>query len=201
LPRNATGISSVFKYHPFRFIDVKAQAEIQKQVVQHSAVSTTEQKSRFYMDFDFMCASDSDFNQVDKSKDCVILSYDGFSLYLMIVNKDSHFIWIFLITSKEPLINIVSVFLRQHSLKDGGCIRMDQGGELACSKTFSDVVLHDVHYTVKPTRSDSPSQNGSVKIYNNKFGIRTRALLYGSGLLLKFWSTALLHLVFLHNTS
>ncbi len=40
---------------------------------------------------------------------------------------------------------------------------------------------------------------GAPEIYNDKFGVRTHALLYGAGLPARFWSTALLHLVDLHN--
>jgi hypothetical protein len=52
---------------------------------------------------------------------------------------------------------------------------------------------------VEPTGADSPSQNSAIKIYNDKFGVRTRSLLYGSGLPAKYWSAALLHSVYLHN--
>jgi hypothetical protein len=44
-----------------------------------------------------------------------------------------------------------------------------------------------------------PSQNGAAEIYNNKFAIKTRTLLYGSNLPAKYWSDALLHSVYLHN--
>jgi hypothetical protein len=52
---------------------------------------------------------------------------------------------------------------------------------------------------LKPTGSNSPTQNGAVEIYNIKFGLKTRTLLYGSGLLANYWSAALCHAVFLHN--
>ena len=51
---------------------------------------------------------------------------------------------------------------------------------------------------IEPTGADSPSQNGAV-IYNGKLAVRTRSLLFGSGLPAKYWSSALLHLVYLHN--
>jgi hypothetical protein len=47
--------------------------------------------------------------------------------------------------------------------------------------------------------ADSPLQSGAVEIYNDKFGIRTRSLLYGAGLPAKYWSAALVHAVYLHN--
>ncbi len=61
------------------------------------------------------------------------------------------------------------------------------------------MLLRDFHYTLEPTGADSPSQNGAVEIYNDKFAVQTRTLLYGSGLPAKFWSAALLHSVYLHN--
>ena len=61
------------------------------------------------------------------------------------------------------------------------------------------MLLRTFHYTIEPPGEDSPSQNGAAKIYNNKFAVRTRTLLYGSGLPTTFWSSALLHSVYLHN--
>jgi hypothetical protein len=61
------------------------------------------------------------------------------------------------------------------------------------------MLLWDFHYTLEPTGVDSPSQIGAVEVYNDKFAIRTRTLLYGSGLPSKFWSATLLHSVYLPN--
>jgi hypothetical protein len=52
---------------------------------------------------------------------------------------------------------------------------------------------------MEPTGADSPSQNGAVKIYNDKLAIRARTLLYGLGLPAKYWSVTLLHSVYLAN--
>jgi hypothetical protein len=106
---------------------------------------------------------------------------------------------VFLTNTKEPPINIINVFLTGFGHEHGGSIRTDQGGELARSFTLSDVVLRTHHYVVKPTGVDSRSQNGAVEIYNGKLAVRACTLLYGSGLLAKYWSTALLHWVYLHN--
>jgi len=107
---------------------------------------------------------------------------------------------VFLTASKSPPIDIVKEFLTQHGHEDGGCIQTDQGGELARSSVFQDMLLRDFHFTLEPTGADSPSQNGDMEIYNDKFAVRTRTLLYGSGLPAKFWSAALLHSVYLHNS-
>ncbi len=146
-----------------------------------------------------MRASASDFGKRSKATDRAVFSYDGYLSYLLVVDEASRYTWVFLTSSKDPPIDIVSAFLTQHGHEDGGCIRTDQGGELAGSAAFIDMVLRDYRYTVEPTGSDSPSQNGAVEIYNDEFGIKTRTLLYGSGLPAKYWSSALCHSVFLHN--
>jgi hypothetical protein len=61
------------------------------------------------------------------------------------------------------------------------------------------MLLRDIHYTLESTGADSPSQNGAVEVYIDKFAICTRTFLYGSGLPAKFWSAALLHSLYLHN--
>ena len=199
LPGNVTGIPSVFEYHPFRFIDFKEQARIRKQAAQRSAVRTTERKKRFYMDFGFMRASAADYSRPHNGTDRVVRSYDGYTSYLLIIDEASRYVWVFLTASKNPPLDIVTEFLHQHGHEDGGSIRTDQGGELARSTAFQDLLLRQFHYTLEPTGADSPSQNGAVEIYNDKFAVRTRTLLYGSGLPAQFWSAALLHSVYLHN--
>ncbi len=146
-----------------------------------------------------MRASTSDYSHPQKSKDRVVQLYDGFTSYLLIVNEATRYVWVFLTTSKDPPLDIVSKFLHHHSHKTGGSIRTDQGGELAHSLEFQDLVLWKFHYTLEPTGADSPSQNGTVKVYNDKFAVRARTLLFGSGLSAEYWSAALLHSVYLHN--
>ena len=90
--------------------------------------------------------------------------------------------WVFLTKSKDPPIDIVRAFLTLHGHSDGGCVRTDQGGELASSGAFWNLLMREFSYSLEPTGADSPSQNGAVEIYNDKLGIWTRALLYGAGL-------------------
>jgi hypothetical protein len=199
LPGNATGIPSVFEYHPFRFLDFKEQARVRKQAAQRSAERTSEAKKRYYMDFGFMRSSRSDYSRPNKRYDRVISSWDGYSSYLLIVDEASRFIWVFLTKSKDPPIDIIDKFLQKFGHADGGSIRTDQGGELAGSSALLDMVLRQHSYVFEPTGADSPSQNGQAEIYNDKLAVRTRTLLYGAGLPAKFWSSALLHAVYLHN--
>jgi hypothetical protein len=42
LPGNVTGVLSTFQFHPFKYVDFKEQAHIQKQAAQRMAERTTE---------------------------------------------------------------------------------------------------------------------------------------------------------------
>jgi hypothetical protein len=131
LPGNTICLPAEFDYHPFCFIDFKAQAQTRKQATQCSAVRTPDRRQRFYMDFGFMRTSAANYSQASKSKDCVVYSYDGFTSYLLILDEALQFIWVFLTLSKDPPLDLVSEFLHQHGHEDGGCVRTDQGGKLA----------------------------------------------------------------------
>jgi hypothetical protein len=45
-----------------------------------------------------------------------------------------------------------------------GVIRTDQGGELARSAAYRELMLNTFGYVVEPTGADSPSQNGGAEI-------------------------------------
>ncbi len=119
--------------------------------------------------------------------------------YLLVVDEASRYIWVFLMKSKEPPLDIIDTFLDRFGHVNGGSIHSNQGGELARSFAFSDLLLRKHKYVIEPTGVDSPSQNGAVEMYNAKLAIRTRTLLFGSGLPVKYWSSALIHAVYLHN--
>ncbi len=104
----------------------------------------------------------------------------------------------FLTKSKDPPIDILLAFLKKFGVGTG-VIRTDQGGKLAHSNTFRDMVLAEFGFVVKPTGADSPSQNGGTESYNHILAVKVRTLLYGTGLPACFWSAALLHAVYLHN--
>jgi hypothetical protein len=146
-----------------------------------------------------MRSSRLDYLHPDKCSDRVIASWDGYSSYLLIVDDASRYIWVFLTKSKTPPIDIIDKFLQKFGHANGGSIRTDQGGELAGSSVLSDMVLRNHSYVFEPSGADSPSQNGQAEIYNDKLAVRTRTLLYGAGLPAKYWSSALLHAVYLHN--
>ena len=145
-----------------------------------------------------MRASSEDYKCPNKATDRVVTSYDGYSSHLLVIDGASRRVWAFLTKTKEPPLDILRAFMTKFGIGNG-VVRTDQGGELARSSLFRDMMLRDFGYVVEPTGADSPSQNGGAEIYNNTLAVKVRTLLYGSGLPAKFWSAALLHAVYLHN--
>jgi len=146
-----------------------------------------------------MRASTSDFSCPNKKSDRAVNLYDGSSLYLLIVDEATRFIWVFLTKSKAPPLDILDAFFARFGHEHGGSVRTDQGGELARSSDLSDLFLRKYHYVMEPTGADSPSQNGAIEIYNDKLAVCTRTLIYGAGLPAKYWSAVLQHSIYLHN--
>ncbi len=198
LPSNVIGTPKSCEYHPFSLIDFKEQAYIRKQAAGHTAERIPTCSAEFFMDFAFMRASTEDYKRPNKATDRIVTSYNGYSSYLVIVDSASRRVWGFLTKSKDPPIDILRAFLKKFGVGTGG-IRTDQGGKLARSDTFRDMVLAKFGYIVEPTSADSPSQNGGAESYNHTLVVKVRTLLYGAGLPARFWSAALLHAVYLHN--
>ena len=86
---------------------------------------------RFYMDFGFLRALAADYTQPSTKTDRIVTSFDGYKAYLLIVDKATRHVWVFLMKSKDLSVDKASDFLKRFSLADGGLIRCDQGGELA----------------------------------------------------------------------
>ena len=139
---------------------------------------------RFYMDFGFLRALTSNYSRPN-TKECIIEYFDGFSSYLLIIDEVSHYVWVFLCTSKDPLIDIVKTFLELYGLKSGGLVQCDQGEELARSRKFLKTV-YKCQYIVEPTGADDPAANGSVETWNGTLAITVRILLYGANPLAKY---------------
>ncbi|EJK59937.1 hypothetical protein THAOC_19786 [Thalassiosira oceanica] len=199
LPQHVEGTPNEFHLHPFRHIDIRERAAIRRQAARRSATKAQDTGQRWFMDFGFMRASTSDYSRPNPKRDRVVESYDGFWAYLLIVDEASRRAWVFLTTSKEPPVEFASEFMRINGRPDGGVIRCDQGGELARSSRFRQVMFEQHRYIVEPTGADSPSQNGGAERVNGTLAVIVRTLLYGSCLDASFWSAALLHAVYLYN--
>ncbi len=98
-----------------------------------------------------MRASTSDYAYPNKSTDRVVSSHDEYMSYLLVIDEASRMAWVFLTKSKDPPIDIVCVFLTLHGHSDGGCVRTDQGGELASSGAFRDLLMREFSYSLELT--------------------------------------------------
>jgi hypothetical protein len=77
-------------------------------------------------------------------------------------------------------------------------IRTDNGGELAGSDEFRTKV-GEHGYILETTAPDTSSQNGLAERPHRTLKEKVRCLLYTAGLGVTFWSSALLHAVWLYN--
>jgi hypothetical protein len=118
-PKCVDGTPAVFMPHPFCFDDFKEQACVQKQPIGHDPDKAPAPKMRFFMDFGFMRSLHSDYCSTRLGLNHVVECFEGYSSYLIIVDKASRYVWMFLRKSKEPPINLVLAFLAIHGSPDG----------------------------------------------------------------------------------
>ena len=86
ITKAADGLPDVLVPHPFRFQNIKEQANIRRQPASHSSKRLTRPGQRFFMDFGFMRASTDDFSRPDSKRDRVVKSFDGYNSYLAVVD-------------------------------------------------------------------------------------------------------------------
>jgi hypothetical protein len=101
--------------------------------------------AEFYMDFGFMGSSTKDYKCPNKATNHVVTSYDGYSKYIVIVDGASCRVWVILTKSKDPPIKILRAFMSKFGLAKG-LVRTDQGGELAQSSSFHNMMLDKFKY-------------------------------------------------------
>ena len=181
------------KRHELRSCNICNEMNVTKRNTSHSVDANINAfAQRFQIDFGFMRA------QTDNKK-ISVRSHDGYNSYLLLVDYYTRYTWVFLTKNKSPPINTVTKFLNTYGNKDGiRIIRTDQGGELARSSAFKEVV-HMAGYTLEITGSDNSSQNAIAERPHRTLADMVRAGLENSGLHYKFWSDALLHAVYIKN--
>lgn len=125
LPQHAIGIPKAFEFHPFRYIDFKEQVRIRKQPAGRNPVSISRRGQQFHMDFGFLRASTEDFRATRAKTDRIVESFDGYTSYLLVVDKTTRYTWLFLTKTKKPPVEIIRIFLDKYGHEDGGLIRVD----------------------------------------------------------------------------
>jgi hypothetical protein len=128
----------------------------------------------------------------------VIESQEGYITYLLIVDGHTHKVWVYPIKMKEHPIETVDLFLQQFGLRDGTqrYIHTDQGGELAKSTAFCNIVAKH-GYAIKSTGPNVSSQNGRRD--TALLPTMVWCMLYGASLSAEFWADALVYAAYLYN--
>ena len=148
------------------------------------------------MDFGFVRGSEY---KIKNESGPTLTSIDGFNSYLIIVDRITRYIWIFLTTSKSPPIHVAQRVLNKFkSNNTHRTVRTDQGGELAKSGLFQKMI-DDEHFTLEMTGSDASAQNETAEIPNKTLGNMMRCILHNANLGPEYWSYALIHAVYIKN--
>lgn len=151
----------------------------------------------FQMDFGFVRSK----NWVMKTEEGkTITSIDGFNSYLLVIDRATRYLWVYLTKSKAPPIAAVNKLLQFYGpqVKGDKVIRTDLGGELARSHAFQKLV-DDNNYRLETTGAFSSKQNGLVERPHRDLANIMRSLLYNADLGPQYWSFALIHAVYLKN--
>ena len=111
----------------------------------------------FHMDFGLVRGSTY---RIKQEHGLTTTSIDGFNSYLIIVDRVTRYIWVFLTTSKSPPMNLAQrVIKKSKSVNEHRTVRTNQGGELGRSSLFQKMVdLQKI--TLKLTGSGTSAQNG-----------------------------------------
>jgi len=129
-----------------------------------------------------------------------ITSLDGYNSYLLIIDRKTRRLWVFLTKSKAPPITTARDFLQKNGCRFSTrkIIRTDQGGELWRSTEFQNMVQAE-HFLLQPTATDSSFQNGLAERPNRTLGNMLRCILKIANLGPEYWSWAILHAVYIKN--
>ena len=113
----------------------------------------------FHMDFGFVRGSGYSIKQENKP---TVTSIDGFSSYLIIVDRVTRYLWVFLTTSKSPPITIAQKILNKFKCKNPHrTVRTDQGKELGKSTSrilvicFDSCSIHQESATAFPNKENT----------------------------------------------
>ena len=150
----------------------------------------------FHMDFGFVRGSDY---SVKRENAPTITSIDGYNSYLIIVDRVTRYLWLFLTASKAPPLTIVDKVLNKFKCKNPHrTVRTDQGGELGRSHEFQKVVVKN-DFVLELTGAAASAQNAHAESPNKYLANMMRCLLHAADLGSEYWSFALIHAAYIKN--
>ena len=149
----------------------------------------------FHCDFGFM-RSKSYQQKDDEGK--LQTSIDGKRAYLLIIDRYTRYMWVYIANSKRPPIQFCkSVLNKFKSSTKHRTVRCDQG-ELASSNDFKKM-LQEEEFSLQVTGSNNSRQNGMAECPHRTLAQMVRCTLQGAGLGPEYWSYALQHCVSVKN--
>ena len=158
----------------------------------------------FQMDIGFIRGPTNLEAVVDRREEAhtkLIDSRQGYSCYLLIIDRRSRYLWAFPLKTKSVQPTLIDTFLTIHGYKGPApdkVIRSDGEGSLAASAQFRKLVARH-GFLVQSTATDTSSQNGLAERPHRTLGTMVRCLLYSSGLNTMFWADALVYAAYIYN--
>jgi hypothetical protein len=129
----------------------------------------------FHMDMGFVRGKKLSYIDEDG---CLVASLDGYSSYLLIIDRASRYTWVFLTKGKTPQMENIRAFLDIHGSKHSTqrYIWTYEGGKLGRSHKFQMLVCK-ANYIFQSTAPDASFQNGIAECPNLTFGDMMRCML------------------------
>ena len=150
----------------------------------------------FHLDFGFVRGSEYEF-VTDEGKR--LTSIDGKNAYLLLVDRKTRYMWIYLTHSKEPPLNAIEMVLSKFGSNDKHrTVRTDQDKGLSKSKDYLDL-LEKLKFTPEMTGTDNSQQNSRAERPHRDLSQMMRCLLHSSGLGPEYWTYALRMAVYIKN--
>ena len=112
-----------------------------------------------HMDYGFVRGSDWSRKENDGK---LVTSIDKYRSYLLVIDRYSRYIWIYLTKSKHPPIEKVQGLLKQFNTYKYATITIDRGGELSNSFEFQKMI-DTSNYVLRSTGSYTSAQNGMAE--------------------------------------
>jgi hypothetical protein len=124
----------------------------------------------------------------------------GYKAYLLIIDRRTRYVWVFLTKDKSPPLEIMTSWFREFGNKrsTNNILRTDNGGELAGHEGFRKLCAAN-NYMVQSTAADASYQIGMVERPHRHAGEVVRKLLHNANLPARYWPYALLHWALLWN--
>lgn len=149
----------------------------------------------FHFDFGSMRTKDYQYEDVEGKTQT---SVDGKNAYLLVVDRSTRYMWVYVTSSKQPPLDFCKSILHKFKSSTKHCtVRCDQG-ELATLQQFNQILVEE-GFNLEVTGAGNSKQNGLVERPHQTLARMVRCSLHAAALGPEYWSYALLHGVYIKN--